>query len=78
MARTLAPGGAIYFITDVEDLFRFALPNLRACGLEERAELPPRPVRTTFENKATQSGRTLHSVALVKPIASASSQRRSA
>lgn len=72
LARTLEPAGAIYLVTDVEELFRFAMRSLRSVPiLIEAEDLPPRPVRTAFEKKAMARGDRLFGAAMFRRSESA-------
>src|SRR5439155_25889789 len=57
LERTLAPGGAIHLVTDVEEAFRLAVESLADISHLVAHDTPPvRPVRTAFEQKALSRG----------------------
>lgn len=67
LASTLVPGGHLHFLTDVEALFEHAMSSLREdARLRQLAELPLRPVRSTFEKKALARSARLYGASLVR------------
>ena len=77
LARTLATGGAIHLVTDVEGLFHFAMRSLAGePSLVETVEVPERHVRTAFEKKALGRGDRLFVATMTKLAAAV--QRQSA
>ena len=77
LERTLVPGGAIYVVTDVEELYTYVCRSLASVATFRPAEsLPARPVRTAFEEKALSLGRRLFHAVMLK--SAEEDQRRSA
>jgi len=75
--RTLEPGGELHLVTDVPELFALAMRSLRTVeAFDEVADVPERPVRSSFEIKAAQCSSPLYTASLRKRIAVP--QRRSA
>lgn len=74
LAATLEPGGLVHFVTDVAELFQYAMKGLNAApGLTANPSPASRPVRSAFEQKAVEYGSTLYEASLYKelPISSA-------
>lgn len=67
LADTLLRGGVLRLLTDVEELFRYAMKSLGSePRLRELLDAPLVPIRTTFEKKAVARGARLYGISLVK------------
>lgn len=67
LAATLEPGGLVHFVTDVAELFDYAMKNLGATPeLIANSSLPARPVRSAFEQKAVERGSSIYEASLYR------------
>ncbi len=68
LARTLAPGGAVYVATDVPEVFARMLATLGETGCLSRLRTarPPRTTTTRFERKGLARGATIHEAVFVR------------
>lgn len=77
LAATLEPQGVLHFVTDVGELFDYAMRSLSTVPSFKLNPSPPRrPVRSAFEQKAIECGSRLYLASLFKE-AVAVPQRRS-